>query len=68
MHVAARGNATHIKEVNHEDTELANTSLIGSILFEVSDGFDINFSVDVGDEFRTYGIGFRYSPMNSDID
>lgn len=53
---------------NNPRRDVDNTSVIGSILFEVSDEFDIDFSVDVGDEFRTYGIGFRYSPMDSRID
>jgi hypothetical protein len=45
-----------------------NTSVMGSILFEATDAFDIDFSVDIGDEIRTYGIGSRYSPADSDID
>lgn len=42
--------------------DVDNTSLIGSILFEMSDNWDLGFEVDVGDEIREYMLGVRFSP------
>jgi hypothetical protein len=39
-----------------------NTSIYGSLLFELSDDWDINLGADVGDTVRYYSIGVRFSP------
>lgn len=49
-----------VRYLDIEDT--ANTSLIGSLLFELSPAWDINLSVDAGDEIATYALGLRFSP------
>jgi hypothetical protein len=42
--------------------EVDNTSLIGSLLFELSPTWGISLSVDAGDEMSTYFLGARWTP------
>lgn len=42
--------------------EIDNTSLIGSLLFEVSPSWGVNLSLDAGDEIATYELGVRFTP------
>jgi hypothetical protein len=49
--------------LRHLDIEgIDNTSLLGSLLFELSPSWDIEFAVDVGDDVSTYLLGIRFSP------
>ncbi|MBN1239378.1 MAG: outer membrane beta-barrel protein [Gammaproteobacteria bacterium] len=38
------------------------TTVIGSLMFELSDSWGIDLSVDAGDELSTYLLGVRFSP------
>lgn len=49
--------------VRHLDIEgIDNTSLVGSLLFEMSPNWDLGFEIDAGDELSTYMLGVRFSP------
>jgi len=49
--------------VRHIDVEeIDNTSLLASLLFELSPSWDIGVSVDAGDDVSTYMLGVRFSP------
>jgi hypothetical protein len=49
--------------VRHIDVEdIDNTSLLASLLFELSPSWDIGVSIDAGDDVSTYMLGVRFSP------
>lgn len=51
--------------VRYLDIEtIDNTSLIGSLLFELSPSWDLDLSIDAGDELSTYMLGVRFSPSS----
>jgi opacity protein-like surface antigen len=45
-----------------------NTSVYGSLLFELGDYWDIDLTADVGDSVRYYSLGFRFSPPGAGLD
>lgn len=42
--------------------DVDNTSLIGSLLYEINPSWDIDLQIDAGDEISTYLLGVRFSP------
>jgi hypothetical protein len=49
--------------VRYMDVEdFDNTSLLASLVFELSPSWDIDLAIDAGDEVSTYLLGVRYSP------